>query len=92
LLLHTKILSSEYESESETSTGSALSLYTSSQPTLPLPSLSLSSTTPLSFYEMSQFGYPAIIGQRQEQIAALIVQVEGGEAEGTIASMEVARP
>jgi len=40
LLLHIEISSSEYELESETSTGSTLPVYTLSLPTPPLPSVS----------------------------------------------------
>jgi len=68
-------LFSEYESESKTSTGSALSLYTSLLPTPPPPSSSPSSTIPPSFYKMSQHNLHAIIWQQQEQLVAMQAQL-----------------
>ena len=63
LLSHTEILlSSEYELESETSTGSALPLYTSS----PSPI-----DSPPSYNNMSQINLHEIIRQQQEQLAAM---------------------
>ena len=61
----------EYKSESETSTGSVLSLYTSPPPSLPLPlSLPSSIDSPPS-YNMSQLDFQAIIRQQQKQLAAM---------------------
>jgi len=102
LLPHTEIISSsEYKSETETSMGSALPLYTSSPPS-PLP-LS-SSPSPIDSppnYNMSQNNLHNIIQQQQEQIAAMQAQIQallaavGGEATmGTNAGshIEVAKP
>ena len=89
-LSHTKILSSEYESESETSIGSALSLTT---PPLPPPT-----------FRISQHNYLAIIRQLQEQLAAQQAQIQallgGGAVVGRrvgkeperIANLDVAKP
>jgi len=95
-------LSSEYESESETSIGLALLLYTSLLPPQP------SSPPPIDFpphYNMSQLNLHEIIRQQQEQLAAMQVQIQallvaqggagaGGEAMGSNSEphMEVAEP
>jgi len=65
LLPHTKISSSEYESESETSTGSTLPLYTFLSPILllPPPSSLPSLSLPPLLYKINQPSYPAIIRQ-----------------------------
>jgi len=75
-LLHTEISSSsEYKSESETSTGSALPLYTSSPPTPP-PSTTPPIDSPPSYnINMSQINLHEIIRQQQEQLAAMQVQI-----------------
>jgi len=98
-LSHTEIsLSSEYESESKTSTGSALPLYTSPPP-LPLPPIDSPSLYPI----MSQHDLHAIICQQQEQLAAMQVQIQallaaggggaGGAERGTTGpKVEVAMP
>ena len=98
---------SEYESETEISTGSALPLYTSSLPSPPPP---LSSSTPIdspSSYNinMSQINFQEIIRQQQKQMAvmqaqiqALLAAAEGaGRERGATGSnmgshMEVAKP
>jgi len=90
-------LSSEYESESETSTGSTLSLYTSLLPILPpVSSLPSPINFPLSYDTISQHDLNAIIKQQQEQLAAIQAQIQAllvGEAVvGRVASTEVARP
>jgi len=66
----------EYESEGETSIGSALPLYTTSlSPPPPL----LSSPVPIdspSTYNMSQINLHEIIHQQQEQLATMQVQIQ----------------
>jgi len=102
-LSHTEIyLSSEYKSKSETSTSSALSLYTSPPP----PSLPPIDSLP-PYPNMSQINLYKVICQQQEQLAAMQAQIQallaggGGGAGGiereTIGSnmgphMEVAKP
>ena len=76
--------SSEYESESETSTDSTLPLYTSLPPSSLLLSLSplpINSLPPYH-YNMSQHNYPAIIRQLQEQLAVQQAQIQALLAEG----------
>ena len=92
-----KLSSSEYESESETSIGSALPLYT-----LPPPSPPINSPPP--YPTMSQHDLHAIIRQQQEQLAAMQAQIQallaagrGGGAGGeerriTGSKVEVATP
>jgi len=66
----------EYESESETSTGSVLPLYTSLLPLLPPPSLLPSLIdSPSSYYNMSQLNFQTIIRQQQEQLVAMQAQL-----------------
>jgi len=56
--------------------GSALSIYTSSLPTLPSQSPS-PINSPSSYHNnMSQFNLQAIIRQQQEQLAAIQVQIQ----------------
>ena len=98
-LSHTEIISSsEYKSESETSIGSALPLYT-----LPPPPPSLPIDSPPSYPTMSQLDLHAIIHQQQEQLAAMQAQIQallaaGGEGAGgeerriTSPKVEVATP
>ena len=80
-LSHTKIYSSsEYESESKTSTGSALPLYT-----LPLPPPLPPIDSPPPYPNMSQINLHEIIRQQQEQLAAMQAQIQAllaGGAEG----------
>jgi len=80
------LLSSEYESESETSTDSALPLYTSS-----LPSSSPSPIDSLPSYNinMSQHDYPAIIRQLQEQLVAQQAQIQALLERGAMAGGRV---
>jgi len=89
LLPHTEIISSsEYESETETSMGSALPLYTSSPPSPPPLSSSSSPIDSPPNYNMSQNNLHNIIQQQQEQMAAIQAQIQallaavGGEAGG----------
>jgi len=79
LLSHIKIISSsEYESDTETSAGSVLPLYTSLSPTLPPPSISVSPIGLPPFYNinMSQINLHEIIWQQQEQLAAMQAQIQ----------------
>ena len=105
LLLHTEIISSsEYKSETETSTGLALPLYTSSPPSPPPLSSSPSPIDSPPNYNMSQNNLHNIIQQQQEQMVAMQAQIQAllaavgagaGEAiTGTNAGshMEVAKP
>ena len=69
--------SSEYKSESETSTDSALPLYTS--PPLPLPT---PIDLPPTYNNMSQINLHEIICQQQEQLAAIQVQIQALLAAG----------
>jgi len=107
-LSHTEIISSsEYKSETESSTGLALPLYTSSPPSPPPPSSSPTPIDSLPSYHnnMTQLNFQEIIRQQQEQmvvmqvqIQALLAQAGGAEGErGTTGSnmgshMEVAKP
>jgi len=95
-------LSTEYKLESETSTGSALLLYTSSLPTPPPASSSPPPVdSPPSYNIMSQHDLNTIIRQQQEQLVAMQMQIQallakeavaGREARGGVASTEMARP
>ena len=79
LLSHIKIISSsEYESDTETSAGSVLPLYTSLPPTLPPPSISVSPIGSPPFYNinMSQINLHEIIWQQQEQLSAMQAQIQ----------------
>jgi len=98
-LSYTEIsLSLEYESKSETSTGSALPLYISPLP----PSSPPIDSLPL-YPNMSQINLHEIIHQQQEQLAAMQAQIQalltvGGEGAGGTErgmmgpQMEVAKP
>ena len=78
LLSHTEISSSsEYESDTETSAGSVLPLYTS---LLPPPSPPIDSPPP--YPTMSQHDLHAIICQQQEQLAAMQAQIQALLAAG----------
>ena len=78
----TKIYSSsEYESETKTSAGSVLPLYTSLPPTPPPPTpppqpSSLPIDSPPSYHNMSQINFQEIIRQQQEQIAVMQAQIQ----------------
>jgi len=80
----------EYKSESKTSTGSALPLYTSPPPP-PSPPID----SPLPYPNMSQINLHEIIRQQQEQLAAIQVQIQALLAAGGAATgphVEVAKP
>jgi len=90
--------SSEYESDTETSAGSVLSLYTSPPPP-PSPPIDSSPPYPI----MSQHNLHTIIRQQQEQLAAMQTQIQallaageggaGGAERGTARpKVEVATP
>ena len=107
-LSHTEIISSsEYESDTETSIGLVLPLYTLSPPTPPPPSTSPAPIDSLPSYNinMSQINLHEIIRQQQEQLAAIQAQIQallaaqggvgaGGAGTGSNAGthMEVAKP
>jgi len=61
----------EYKSESETSTGSTLLLYTSSPSLSPIPI-----DSPPAYNNMSQINLHEIIHQQQEQLAAMQAQIQ----------------
>jgi len=99
-------LSSEYESDTETSAGSVLPLYTSSPPSPPLSLSPIPIDSP-PFYNinMSQINFQEIIRQQQEQMAVMQAQIQallaaaggaGGErgavGPNTGSHMEVAKP
>jgi len=100
------ISSSEYESDTKTSAGSVLPLYTSSPPSPPQSSSPLPIDSPPSYHNnMNQLNFQEIIRQQQEQMAVMQAQIQallaaaggaGGER-GTAGSnmgsyMEVAKP
>ena len=105
-LSHIEIISSsEYESDTETSAGSVLPLYTSLPPTPPPPSISVSPIGSLPSYNinMSQINLHEIIQQQQEQLAAMQAQIQallaaqgevraGGVGPNMGSHMEVAKP
>ena len=62
----------EYESDTETSAGSVLPLYTSSPPTSPAPI----DSPPSYNINMSQINLYEIIRQQQEQLAAMQAQIQ----------------
>jgi len=66
----------EYESKTETSTGSALPVYTSFPPTPPPQSSSPSPIDSPPHYNMSQLNLHEIIRQQQEQLAAMQAQIQ----------------
>ena len=83
----------EYEFKSETSTGSALSLYNSPPP--PSPPIDL----PPPYHNMSQINLHKIIWQQQKQLAAMQAQIQAllaviGAAAEAVAGlhMKVANP
>ena len=84
-------LSLEYESESETSMGSTLPLYTSLSP----PPASPIPIDSLPHYNMSQLNLHERIRQHQEQLAAMQAQIQallaGGAGGGETAPKEVER-
>ena len=107
MLPHTEIiLSSEYESDTETSVGSVLPLYTSSPPSPPpQPSSPLLIDSPPSYnINISQINLHEIIRQQQEQLVAMQAQIQallaaqGGAGQGAATGsnaepqMEVAKP
>ena len=81
--------------ESESSTGSALSLYISSLPTSPPQSISPLPIDSLSPYNnMSHIDFQAIIRQQQEQLTAMQVQIQAllaGREEEVEGTREVGR-
>jgi len=85
VITYQEILSSlEYESESETSTGSALPLYTSSPPSPPPPPPP-SSPSPIDsppHYNMSQVNLHEITRQQQEQLVTMQAQIQALLARG----------
>ena len=84
-------MASEYESETESNTGSVLLAQEQSLPTPPpLTLLSLLPILPPP-YEMSQFDYSTIIKWLQEQITTLSKQVATRGEEGVM-NLEVAKP
>jgi len=96
-----KTLSSPFVNLTETSTGSALPLYTSSPPLL-----TTTIDSPPAYNNMSQINLHEIIRQQQEQLVAMQVQIQvllaGGEGVGSTErgmirfnlrpQMEVAKP